>query len=92
MFLTSSLMLLVQRDDEINDDADVQDEERDPEEGELAGHFIDFEWDQRARGDDDEIPGRVALEDQADPFDGVQQGIEEGARLQRGGDASGRCP
>src|SRR5262245_23892990 len=67
--------------DQVDHDRDIRDEQRDPDEGEFPGDLVEFEGDQRARGDDDQVLGPVVADDQADPLDRVERGIEVRADL-----------
>ena len=70
-----------QLDDEVNDNGDVGDQQGDPDQAVFLHDFVDFEWNERAGGEYDEVSGPVALEDEADALDQVQDGVKESACL-----------
>ena len=74
-------MLFPDGDDQIDDDADVEQEEREPQGSRFLGDLVDLEGDQRAGGDHDEIAGPGVFEDQADSLDQMQDGVKECAGL-----------
>ena len=74
-------VVFAQLDDQIDDDARIQNQESDPRWTSLLEDFVELEGDQRAGGEDDEVSRPIAFENQSDPLDQVKYGIKEGASL-----------
>src|SRR5579883_1540308 len=74
--------ILPQGDDQVDHDRDVHEKDPGPDVGELPDELVDLEGDERASGDDDQVLGPVIAEDQPDPLDRVERGVEERADLQ----------
>ena len=83
--------MLSQLDDQVDDNTEVHDQDGDAQQAVFLHDLVDLEWNQRAGGEDDEVSGPVALEDQADSLDQVQDARKRKCLPGSRGGAIDRC-
>src|SRR5206468_12223433 len=64
---------------EVGDDREVQDERRDPRQARSSPELVDLEGHERCGRDGGQVFGPALLPPEADPFDRVERGVQEGA-------------